>query len=255
MAAGRASAWTEKGLTEAVKELLKESNTLFDDMVKKLNEFPQLRKILYEILFGGKRIVYNAYNHAVDIGCMFGFLKNSGGFVTVENRIFETVIYNLFLSEEIPDSRMYHAADVEKNRFVHDGRLDMKLVLEKFVEAFQEIYSDAEEAFLEENGRRFFLLYLKPIINGVGNYYIEARTRDLRRTDVVVDYLGEQYVVELKIWRGNAYNERGERQLLEYLDAYHLEKGYLLSFNFNWKKETGVREIRLGDKVLMEAVV
>ena len=99
------------------------------------------------------------------------------------------------------------------------------------------------------------MLYLKPIINGVGNYYVETRTRDLRRTDVIVDYLGEQYVVELKIWHGNAYNERGERQLLDYLDAYHLEKGYMLSFNFNRKKEVGVREIRIGEKVLVEAVV
>ncbi len=32
-----------------------------------------------------------------------------------------------------------------------------------------------------------------------GNYYLEAQTRDARRTDVIVDYLGEQFVVELKI--------------------------------------------------------
>ena len=62
-------------------------------------------------------------------------------------------------------------------------------------------------------------------------------------------------MVELKIWHGNTYNERGERQLLDYLDAYHLEKVYMLSFNFNRKKEVGVREIRIGEKVLVEAVV
>lgn len=69
-----------------------------------------------------------------------------------------------------------------------------------------DIYSDSDEAFLEENGRRFFLLYLKPIINGVGNYYVEARTRDMRRTDIVIDYRGRQYVVEMKIWHGEEYN-------------------------------------------------
>lgn len=40
-----------------------------------------------------------------------------------------------------------------------------------------------------------------------------------------------------------------------YLDYYHLKKGYMLSFCFNQKKEIGVREITLGDKVLVEAVV
>ena len=77
----------------------------------------------------------------------------------------------------------------------------------------------------------------------------------MERTDVIVDYGGEQFVIELKIWRGNAYNERGEKQLTDYLDYYHLKKGYMLSFNFNKKKEIGVKELVLGDKLLVEAVV
>lgn len=62
-----------------------------------------------------------------------------------------------------------------------------------------DIYGANDEKFIEDHGRKLFLLYLKPIINGTGNYYIEAQTRDARRTDVIVDYLGEQFVVELKI--------------------------------------------------------
>ena len=110
-------------------------------------------------------------------------------------------------------------------------------------------------SFLEENGRRFFLLYLKPIINGVGNYYLEAQTRDAGRTDVIVDYCGEQFILELKIWHGNEYHQRGERQIADYLDFYHQKEGYLISFNFNQKKETGVKEIRIGEKTIIEAVV
>lgn len=73
--------------------------------------------------------------------------------------------------------------------------------------------------------------------------------------DVVIDYLGERQVVELKVWRGDAYNKRGERQLADYLDYYHLKKGYMLSFNFNQKKQIGVKHIRMGEKELVEAVV
>ena len=57
------------------------------------------------------------------------------------------------------------------------------------------------------------------------------------------------------MWRGNAYHERGEEQLINYLDYYHLKKGYMLSFNFNKNKEVGVKEIRSDDKTLIEAVV
>ena len=117
----------------------------------------------------------------------------------------------------------------------------MERILERFVVHFQDIYGESDEKFLEEQGRKFFLLYLKPIINWTGNYYIESRTRDLRRTDVIVDYRGQQYIIELKIWHGDEYNKRGEQQLIGYLEDYHVDKGYMLSFNFNRKnsRESG----------------
>lgn len=127
--------------------------------------------------------------------------------------------------------------------------------MKKFYEYYEDIYGDTDERFIEENGRRIFLLYLKPIINGSGNYYIEARTRDMKRTDIVIDYKGIQNIVELKIWHGQEYNKRGEKQLFEYLDFYHKEKGYLLSFNFNKKKKTGIQEVEYRGKRILEVVV
>ena len=72
---------------------------------------------------------------------------------------------------------------------------------------------------------------------------------------MVVDYRGRQYVVEMKIWHGKEYNQRGEKQLADYLEYYRLKKGFLLSFNFNQKKQIGVKEIHIGDKTIVEATV
>ena len=47
--------------------------------------------------------------------------------------------------------------------------------------------------------------------------------------DLVIHYRGQQDVIEIKIWRGNAYNERGEEQLSNYLEYFHLTKGLLAS--------------------------
>ena len=235
--------------------LLAEANTLFDDLRKKLTDYPGLRRMLYELLYEGKSFPYNTDDEILDVARMFGYIREYEGKVMVSNRIFETRLYNLFVSEERIHSAIYTEGSKDKGQFVRNGRLDMKRILERFCVHFTELYGGSEDRFLEKSGRKFFLFYLKPIINGTGNYYVEASTRDEGRTDVVIDYLGEQYVVELKIWRGNAYHERGERQLLQYLEGYQLEKGYMLSFNFNKKKEIGVREIRLGERVLVEAVV
>lgn len=136
------------------------------------------------MLFQGERVAYNPDHRTIELARMFGYVVNDHGIVRVANRIFETRLYNLFLSEEELESAMSKMAKRDQNQFIAEGKLDMVKVLEKFMEAY---------------GRKFFLLYLKPIINGTGNYYIEAQTRDAKRTDLVVDYLGEQFVIELKI--------------------------------------------------------
>ena len=251
----RKSAWTKEGFLEAVKMLLSEKNTLFESLVNKLADYPELHAMLYTLLFTGKGIPYNPMTKFIETAEMFGFIKNIHGNVAISNRIFETVLYNLFLSEEVLDSKVYEAGQQDKNQFIQNGHLNMDLVLEKFVMHFDDLYGDQNEKFYEDEGRRYFLLYLKPIINGTGNYYIESRTRNMERTDVIVDYHGEQFVIELKVWRGNAYNTRGEKQLMDYLNYYHLNKGYMLSFNFNKKKQVGVNHINLNDKLLVEAVV
>ena len=43
--------------------------------------------------------------------------------------------------------------------------------------------------------------------------------------------------------------------MFEYLDYYGADMGYLLSFNFNQDKTTGIREITLGDKRILEVTV
>ena len=249
-------AWTKSGFLEAEKLLLNDKNTLFESLVNKLTDYPELKNVLYELLFTGKAIPYNPLNKYIETAEMFGFIKNENGSAVISNRIFEAVLYNLFISEEYMDSKIYDAGLREKNQFVSGGHLNMRKVLEKFAETFEYLYGDQNENFLEEAGRRYFMLFLKPIINGTGNCYVEPETRNRERMDLVVDYRGEQFVVELKIWHGDAYNKRGEKQISEYLEYYGLKKGYMISFNFNKKKkETGVKEIIVGDKVLIEAMV
>lgn len=250
------TAWRKRDVLTAVKMLLNDKNPLFESLIGKLNEYPGVKKLIYRLLFRGENIGYNPDDSGIDMAEMFGFIKVRNGNVYIANRIFETRLYNMFLmSTDEQEKDVYREGARLKNQFIHDGALDMRRILEKFVEYFDDIYGDRDEKFLEADGRRYFMLFLKPIINGTGNYYIEARTRNDEQTDMIIDYLGQQYIIEMKIWHGNAYNERGEKQLSDYLEYYHVDKGYMLSFNFNKNKKIGVKEVILGEKLLIEAVV
>ena len=215
-----------------------------------------MKSSIRSILMEGTKLTWSADQKEIVQMQMYGLIRNDHNTVGIANRIFETRLYNLFLAdEELKNSTFSREGELAKNQFVEDGKLKMNRILEGFIRTYMEVCGPLVDRFKEKDGREQFLLYLKPIINGTGNCYIESQTRDQTRTDVIVDYLGQQYIIELKIWRGERYNEEGERQISEYLDYFHLNTGYMLSFNFNKKKEQGLKRVEIGDKVLFEATV
>lgn len=247
--------WDERGVGEIVRRIVSGRNLLFDSLMGKVCDNDRLRETLRRVLIAGEAVSYNAYDPGIADAEMYGFIVSRGGRVKVSNRIFEVVLYNYFISQEELDSPTFRAGSGDRNAFVRGGRLDMEYVLERYVSVHEELYRHEPRTFDEAEGRLRFLLFVRPIINGTGNYYIETQTLDGRRMDVVIDYLGERFVIELKIWRGDQYNRRGEDQLLGYLDAFGLKKGYMLSYNFNQNRRTGVRHIQLEGRELVEAVV
>ena len=248
--------WTTEGVSEAFKLILMEQNTLFESLMTKVYDNKPLSDVLQRILFGGERIPYNPDNIPSMDGEMYGFIKNDNGALAVTNRIFESRLYNYFLSlSEMKDSPISRAGSNEREQFLENGRLNMEKLMSRYVTAFDDIYEGTAEIFSEDEGRRRFLLFIRPVINGTGNYYVEARTRNNERMDLVVDYLGERFVVELKIWHGKVYHEKGEKQLIAYLDYYHLDKGYLLTYSFNKRKTPGQKTITVDGKTIVETLV
>ena len=248
--------WTAAGVSEAVRRILEEKNTLFESLMGKIIANDELGIIVQKILFSGERVPYNPDDLSILDGEMYGFLRRKGGAVQIANRVFEMRMYNFFLSrEEMKASPVFRAGDSDRADFIRGGHLDMEKLLARYITVFEDLYGQNPEPFSEEEGRRRFLLFVRPVINGTGNYYIEAETRDSKRMDLVIDYLGERHVVELKLWRGQAYNEEGEKQLADYLDACHLDKGYLLTYCFNKTKTPGLTRKNVNGKELIEALV
>ena len=119
----------------------------------------------------------------------------------------------------------------------------------------KEQYSGKDEEFLETHGRLLFLAFIKPIINGVGFDFKEVQISEEKRLDIVITYNSFRYIVEMKIWRGKKYHEKGIKQLCDYLDIHDLDKGYLVIFNFNKEKEYKLEEINTDNKNIFSVFV
>jgi len=66
---------------------------------------------------------------------------------------------------------------------------------------------------------------------------VEPETRTNSRMDIVVTYLDEEFIIELKIWRGDQYRKDGIKQLNGYLESREQSRGYLVSFSFLKNRE------------------
>ncbi|MCR5604890.1 MAG: AAA-like domain-containing protein [Lachnospiraceae bacterium] len=249
-------AWSLYGVDEAVKKILSEESSLFESLSGKLENYPELKGQLRRILLRGETIAHLPDDEEQKQLRMYGFIVNNHNTVAIANRIFEMRLYNYFIGESNKNEDLKQLAAANKSIFVdEDGWLNIRKIMEHFIKEHNIIHEGDSEKFLEQEGRERFLTYLAPIINGTGTYSIEEQTRDHKRMDVVVHYLGRRYIIELKIWRGERYNAEGEKQISEYLDRFGLDTGYMLSFNFNKKKEPGVHLVHVGDKLLYEGTV
>lgn len=227
--------WNEENINKAVKELLQENNTLFDDLVKNIENNREFREYTFDLIINGTEKTFNIHNPLINLGVIFGYFKNVDSRVKISNRIFEQMLYNYFSSklENKTDMSIYN---FKENFIIKDG-LNFEKILLRFQQFIKEQYSSIDLKFIEREGRLLFLAFIKPIINGVGFDFKEVQISEEKRLDIVITYLSNKYLVELKIWRGEEYHKKGLNQLSDYMNIQGLNTGFLVIYNFNKGKE------------------
>ncbi len=241
---------------KAVKIIAKGENvTLIDDLSKNIENNAELRDFLYSIVVNGQEYSYSMVDPIVRLANMFSYIReNQRGKTMIHNLIFEEALFVYFGNKTMREQGTKISPFVLN--YVQNGKLNMEHVVTRFRDLMREEYRESTEPFLEKEGRLLFLTFLKPIINGIGFYYVEPQTRDNRRMDLVVTYDKQEYIVELKIWHGDKYEELGRDQLSAYLATRGMEEGYLVTFDFSKnKQDTEPQWIEWNGKRIFEVIV
>ncbi|MCR3761295.1 AAA-like domain-containing protein [Clostridium felsineum] len=247
--------WKLNDIDMAVKHIVSEVNTLFESLVKNLENNSALYELVNRILIKGENIPFNALNPLINLGITYGFFKEENGNVFISNKIFEEIIYNYMLSKMITKTRNLDNYNFKYNFIESNGGLNFPKILRRFQQFIKEQYSIKDLTFIENNGRLLFLAFVKPIINGIGFDFKEVQISEEKRLDLVITYNTFKYIVELKIWRGKEYHEKGIRQLCDYLNINGLDYGFLVIFNFNKNKEYKEETIEIDEKKILAVYV
>jgi hypothetical protein len=239
--------WTQTDLEEAVRQLVTEKNTNFDSMIKNLENYQSLYKLVQNVAVDGMDITFNPHEPSNELGVLHGIFGNKSK-ITIHNRIYREVIVN-YMTAKMNRTQAEKGAYFENGYTFPDKKsLNMVLVLEKFQAFMREQYSRQDRDFLERHGRLVFLAFLKPILNGHGYDFKEVQISEERRLDVAITFYQHKYVAELKIWRGEAAHEEGLDQLSDYLDRQKLTEGYLVIFDHSTVKTWNTGWITHKDK-------
>ncbi|MGL5353989.1 MAG: AAA family ATPase [Clostridium sp.] len=247
--------WNIEDVDKAAKYILTEENTLFDSLIKNLENNQELYNYIKDIIIGGAIKSFNIDNPLVKLGMDYGYFKNDDGKVQISNQIFLERLYNYMVSKMENNTSNMEKYNFKNNFLIEDGGLDISMVIRKFQKYMKENYSSVDETFIEREGRLIFLAFITPIINGVGFALKEVQISEEKRLDIVITYNSFKYIIELKLWRGESYHEKGIKQLDDYLDIHDMNKGYLVIFNFNKSKEYKEEIIEINNKKILAVYV
>jgi hypothetical protein len=247
--------WNVLDVRNAMKIIIEEVNTLFESIVKNLENNTELYELIKRILIDGQVILFNPLDPIISIGLTYGIFKKGDHGLEIANKIFEEIIYSYMISKIRTSAKDMSLYNIKSNFIKENGELNIEKVLKRFQQFMKEQYSAKDETFIEHHGRLLFLAFIKPIINGTGFDFKEVQISEEKRLDLVITYNKFKYIIEMKIWRGSKYHQDGIQQLCDYLDINGLNNGYLLVFNFNKDKEFKEEKIKVQNKDIFEVFV
>ncbi len=248
--------WTVEGIQKAINIILAEQNTLFDDLIKNIENSSELAELLFSLLVENEEIDFNLDNPIINKGIIYGILRSGEQRqIILHNKIFELRIYAYLVSKQQLSKLSLKNYNYRDNFLNENGDINMEHVLLKFQEFIKSTYSDKEIDFYERHGRLLLIAFIKPIINGNGFYYLEAQHSYERRTDMIITFNKKEYILELKLWYGAEYHQEGLQQLAGYLESRNHTTGYLVAFNFNKNKEFTNKWNEVEGKKIFEVIV
>jgi len=140
--------WTIDGVQEAIKLILEENSTLFEDLIKKTEENQELSDLLFDLTVGKVKYPFNVDNPVMKLGLMFGFLDKGKDGLIIHNKVFEIRITDYFISKQMSNWRKNGFTQSPVNEIIRDNVFDMELCLSKFKKHYAEIYTEIHVSHL-----------------------------------------------------------------------------------------------------------
>ncbi|NVM23920.1 MAG: AAA-like domain-containing protein [Desulfobacterales bacterium] len=218
---------TEEDVEKAIKNLHKERNSHFDNLVEKARMY---KETFVEIIFNG--VEYNPDDEDQSLLEQYGLIKEKDDMAVVASPIYRRRFLKTFFRESgaIVDVSL-------KGYFRPDGLLNMEAILSDFEEYIIQIGVSAfyqSQKPYEKTGQFLLTAWLYQFVEaGKGELRYEVPT-GLGRMDILLTYQGHRYVIETKINRSHgdqALSKAIDQLCGKYLLTEQADEGYVVIFD------------------------
>ena len=247
-------------IKNAISNLILQCPTHFDSLMERLKE-SRVRKIIEPLILGGaipERIT-DDYLYVRDLGLI---KEGPKGLVEPGNLIYAEIITRL-LNFGVQETLKVEKPDDELPKYIKDGKIDITFLLTEFQAFWRENseiwikrYEENLYQYVEAAPHLVLQAFLQRVINGGGIIYREmALGKD--RADICIDWQGQRYPIELKMYRNAKTEEEAVQQILKYMEKVGSNNGWVVIFDRNtgttWDEKIYIKEKNVNGKKIMIA--
>jgi hypothetical protein len=223
-------------VAEAIQTIILRRDTHIDNLHEQLKE-ERVQKVIEPIIIGDTvDTTSDDFYYTRDLGLIKTTPK-----IEPANPIYAEVIIRT-LNFDFRDELKQKDSIPQLPQYLKDGRIDMDKLMSDFQQFWRENSAIWQEKFdnKEVAPHLIMMTFLQHVINGGGQIICEMAA-DTSRLDICVVYEGQKYPIEIKLYRGKKYVEKGLGQTARYMDILGCDEGWLAIFdqrtNIKWNKK------------------
>lgn len=214
----------------AIQNIIKRRDTHIDSLLERLKE-DRVRKVIEPMLLGD--FIYEMLSDDFQYVTDLGLIKNVNGKILPSNPIYAEVIAR-YLSYDAQQHFISLKPKADVPNYIKNGKIDVNCLMHEFQQFWREnsdIWIDKFQ-YKEAAPHLIMQAFLQRVLNGGGEINREL-IAGTGRTDLCIIYDNVKYPIELKIWRGEKAYNKGVEQIVEYMDIFGSQEGWLIVFNRN----------------------
>jgi len=236
---------------QAIHNIVLARGTHFDSLMERLKE-ERVRKVIQPLILGDNLAVdrfSDDYLYTRDLG----LIRDSNGKTEPANSIYaELVVRTLNWDAQEAIKNKYE--DYELPHYLKGGKININALLKDF----QNFWRENSEIWTTKYKENFYQYdeaaphlviqaFLQRVLNG-GGHISREMALGTNRADICVEWEGQKYPIELKIYQGTKTERDATAQILKYMDRVGSKEGWIVIFDRtpkkSWSKKLYVKEVK-----------